>query len=206
MDHLIKRFLLVSTIFFSILVNAQEETSLEDVFSQTYKLETDGEYSKAIAVMKNIYNEESYEINIRLGWLTYLSGNFSDALPYYRKCIQLRPLSIEARLGLALPLSQMGNWNEVETLYKQILEMDSQNSWVNYRMGLLYYGREDYSTAQKYFELVVNHYPFDYDSVIMLAWTDFKLGKYREAKVLFNKALLMTPGDQSAQQGLDLIK
>jgi tetratricopeptide (TPR) repeat protein len=187
-------------------LSAQEGNSLEDIFGQSYSLEKEGEYSKAINLVKTVYAEDSYEINIRLGWLTYLSGNFSDALPYYRKCIQLHPLSIEARLGLALPLSQMGNWTEVETLYKQILEMDPQNSLVNYRMGLLYYGREDYSTAQKYFESVVNHYPFDYDSVIMLAWTDFKLGKYREAKVLFNKALLMEPNDESAQQGLDLIK
>lgn len=206
MDYLIKRILLVSTIFFSVIATAQEETSLEAVFSQTYKLETEGEYSKAVALLKNVYDEDSYEINIRLGYLTYLSGNFSEALPYYRKCIQLRPLSIEARLGLALPLSQMGNWTQVENLYKQILEMDPENSWVNYRMGMIYYGREDYATAQKYFELVVNHYPFDYDSVIMLAWTNYKLGKYREAKVLFNKALLMRPDDESAQQGLNLIK
>jgi len=206
MDHLIKRILLISTIVLTINVRAQDTSSLEDIFSQSYKLETDGEYSKAINLLKGIYDEDSYEINVRLGWLSYLSGNFSEALPYYRKCIQLRPLSIEARLGLALPLSQMGNWTEVETVYKQILEMDPQNSWVNYRMGMIYYGREDYSTAEKYFELVVNHYPFDYDSVIMLAWTNFKLGKFREAKVLFNKALLMSPGDESAQQGLELIK
>lgn len=206
MDHLIKKIILVSAIILTINVSAQDTSSKEDVFKKTYTLETDGDYTKAVNLLKGIYDEDSYEINIRLGYLTYLSGNFSEALPYYRKCIQLRPLSIEARLGLALPLSQMGNWTEVENIYKQILEMDTQNSWVNYRMGMIYYGKEDYATALKYFELVVNHYPFDYDSVIMLAWTNYKLGKYREAKVLFNKALLMSPGDESAQQGLDLIK
>jgi len=100
----------------------------------------------------------------------------------------------------------MGNWGQVENHYKQVLEMDAENSWVNYRMGLIYYGREDYQAAIKYFENVVNHYPFDYDSVIMLAWTNFKLGKFREAKVLFSKALLIQPGDESALEGLGLIK
>ena len=40
----------------------------------------------------------------------------------------------------------------------------------------------------------------------MLALTNLKLGKTREAKVLFNKALLYSPGDTSAKEGLSLIK
>jgi len=40
----------------------------------------------------------------------------------------------------------------------------------------------------------------------MLAWTNFKLGKLREAKVLFQKALLISPDDESATEGLNLIK
>jgi hypothetical protein len=40
----------------------------------------------------------------------------------------------------------------------------------------------------------------------MLAWTNFKLGKTREAKILFNKALLYYPEDSSAKEGLALIK
>jgi tetratricopeptide (TPR) repeat protein len=185
---------------------AQNNGNLQQIFKQSYTLETSGEYSDAIAKLKAIYDEDSYEINLRLGWLTYLSGNFTESLPYYRKCVQLRPLSIEARLGIVLPLSSIGNWTEVELHYRQILENDPANSLVNYRMGLLHYGREDYQGAFQYFELVVNHYPFDYDGAIMLAWTNFKLGKYREAKVLFNKVLLMQPDDESALEGLGLIK
>jgi hypothetical protein len=39
----------------------------------------------------------------------------------------------------------------------------------------------------------------------MFAWTHFKLGKLREAEVLFKKALLMRPGDESAREGLQLL-
>lgn len=185
---------------------AQAEKSKQEVFKKSYTFETNGDYTDAIAAIKAIYDEDSYEINLRLGWLTYLSGNFTESLPYYRKCVQLRPLSIEARLGIVLPLSSVGNWSEVESHYRQILETDPANSLVNYRMGLLHYGREDFQNAAKYFELVVNHYPFDYDGVIILAWTNFKLGKFREAQVLFNKALLIHPDDESAQEGLSLVK
>ncbi len=94
----------------------------------------------------------------------------------------------------------------MEKYYNEILEIDPENSMVNYRMALLYYGREDYQTAFRYVEKVVNHYPFDYDSVILLAWTNYMMGKSREAKILFNKALLIQPGDESAISGLELIK
>jgi hypothetical protein len=39
-----------------------------------------------------------------------------------------------------------------------------------------------------------------------MAWTNFKLEKQREAKVLFQKALLIRPVDESANEGLELLK
>ena len=90
--------------------------------------------------------------------------------------------------------------------YKKILEIDPQNSLANYKLGYIYYDKKDFQTAFKYFEKVVNLYPFDYDGLIMFAWTNLQLGKSREAKILFKKVLLLSPGDQSATTGLELIK
>lgn len=200
------RTLLVILIFSGTSIFGQQEGELQNVFEQSYKLETEGEYTKAINLLKTRYSEDSYEINLRLGWLNYLSGLFSESMPYYQKCILLKPLSIEARLGIVNPAASMGNWTQVEKYYNEILEIDPGNSLVNYRMGLLYYGREDYQTAFNFVEKVVNHYPFDYDSVILLAWTNYMMGKTREAKILFKKALLIQPHDESALSGLALIK
>lgn len=204
--EVLKKILPVVLLVFGMTAYAQDYKSIEDAFQKSYKLEYIGEYSKAINQLKDIYDEDSYEINLRLGWLTYLSGLFTESIPYYQKCILLKPMSIEARLGIVNPAASMGNWTQVEKYYNEILEIDPANSTVNYRMGVIYYGREDYQTAFRFLEKVVNHYPFDYDSVIMLAWTDYKLGKMREAKVLFQKALLIRPGDKSAVEGLGLIQ
>jgi len=204
--EILKKVLPVVLLLFGMTVHAQDYKSIEDTFQKSYQLENNGEYSKAINLLKGIYDEESYEINLRLGWLTYLSGLFTESIPYYQKCIQLKPMSIEARLGIVNPAASMGNWSQVEKYYNEILKIDPANSTVNYRMGVIYYGKEDYQTAFKYLEKVVNHYPFDYDSVIMLAWINYKLGKKREAKVLFQKALLIKPGDDSAVEGLGLIQ
>lgn len=203
---ILKKIIIVVIVFLTLQIRAQDNQQLSDVFKAAYSLENEGEYTKAINLLKSVYDEESYEINLRLGWLHYLSGLFGESIPYYEKCLLLKPLSIEARLGIVYPASSMGNWLQVENRYKQILEIDPENSLVNYRMGLIFYGREDYQAAFHYFAKVVNHYPFDYDSVIMLAWTNYRMGKFREAKVLFNKALLAKPNDVSALEGLSLIK
>ena len=185
---------------------AQDYKAIQDAFEKSYLYEYSGDYSKAIDGLKNVYDEESYEINLRLGWLTYMGGFFTESTAYYQKSIDLRPLSIEAKFGFVYPASALGNWEQVKNQYNEILKIDPQNTLANYRLGSIYYGNEDYTTALKYFEKIVNLYPFDYDGLIMYAWTNLKLGKFREAEVLFNKVLMNTPNEKSALEGLGMIK
>ncbi|MCD4745744.1 MAG: tetratricopeptide repeat protein [Bacteroidales bacterium] len=185
---------------------AQDYQKIQDAFEKSYSYEYTGEYSRAIDVLRNVYDEESYEINLRLGWVSYLSGLFTESTAYYRKAVELKPLAIEARFGFVYPASALGNWDQVKNQYKEILKIDPQNTLANYRLGSIYYGNEDYTTALKYFEKVVNLYPFDYDSMIMYAQTCLKLGKLREAEVLFNKTLMIKPNDITATEGLKMIK
>ncbi|MCF8228585.1 MAG: tetratricopeptide repeat protein [Bacteroidales bacterium] len=198
--------ILLMLLLSSTMLFAQQFEEVKEAFSLSYELEKEGEYSKASETMKTVYDENSYEINLRLGWLAYLSGLFTESIAYYQKAISLKPISIEARFGIAYPASSLGNWEQVINQYNKILEIDPENTYANYRLGNIYYGREDFQKAEKYFEKVVNLYPFDYDAVIMLAWTKLKLEKLREAKVLFQKTLLISPEDESAQEGLELIK
>jgi tetratricopeptide (TPR) repeat protein len=193
-------------IFLALTVVAQDFTKLTTAFSESYSKEKEGKYGEAVKVLKANYDAGSYEINLRLGWLTYLQGQFSESLSYYNRAIELMPYAIEPRFGAVLPASSMGNWDIVVSHYNKILETDPNNTVTLYRMGLISYDKKDYKQAYQYFEKVVNLYPFDYQSVLMLAWTNYRLGKTREAKVLFSKALLYYPEDSSAREGLNLIK
>ena len=202
------RFCLITAflVIFSLISFSQDYSGLQDVFRQSYSYEMKGKYAEAADIIKTKYDENSYEINIRLGWLSYSAGLFTESMAYYQKAINLKSFAIEPRLGFVLPAAALGNWDMVLEQYREILKIDPMNSLVNYRIGVIAYGREDYETAYKYFEKVVNLYPFDYDSLIMFAWTNLKLGKTREAKVLFQKALIMRPDDVSATDGLKLIQ
>jgi len=210
METLKKTFIVLSLIIFSsgitVRSTAQDYKALQEAFSASYSLETAGKYQEAVNVIKKLYDESSYEINLRLGWLNYLAGQFTEAIADYNIAIQLMPLSIEARLGYVYPASAMGNWDQVMAKYLEILKLDGSHYTANYRLGAIHYSRKEYEAANKYFEKLVNLYPFDYDALHMYAWTSYRLGKLREAKVLFNKVLLNRPGDASALEGLGLIK
>jgi tetratricopeptide (TPR) repeat protein len=185
---------------------AQDFKTVKDAFQNSYIQEATGEVSAAVNSLKAVYDEKSYELNLRLGWLSYQAGNFTESLAYYGKAVDLMPYAVEPRFGIVYPGAAMGNWSMVIAQYNKILEITPNNSIAMHRLGLIYYGKKEYDTAKQYFEKVVNLFPFDYDALTMLAWSHFQLKNYREAKVLFQKALLNTPGGSSALEGLDLLK
>lgn len=186
-------------------INAQDN-NLVDAFKKSYTHEKAGEYTKATAALKAVYDADNYALNLRLGWLDYLAGLFTESMSYYQKAMKLMPLSIEARLGYVLPAAAAGNAEQVKNQYLEILKIDPNNSTANYRLGVIYYGKGDYNLAYKHLEKVVNLYPFDYDSLVMFAWINLKLGRMHEAEVLFRTALLNRPGDASALEGLSNIR
>jgi tetratricopeptide (TPR) repeat protein len=185
---------------------AQDFAAMQQAFSKSYDYEKTGDYKKAADALKTVYNDNSYEVNLRLGWLNYNAGLFEESQAHYQRALTLMPYSEEARFGIVLPAAATGKWDFVIKTYNDILQNSPGNTIALYRLGLIYYGKKDYAKALTYFDKVVNLYPFGYDGILMDAWTNFQLGKTREAKILFNKTLILSPNDKSATEGLSLIK
>jgi tetratricopeptide (TPR) repeat protein len=192
--------------FALVQISFSQDSDLGKAFTKSYTEEYSGEYGGAIKSLKEVYDDKSYELNLRLGWLSYMAGLFTESQAYYQKAINVLPYSIEAKLGFIYPASALGSWDIVIKQYGAILNIDPQHSTANYRLGSIYYGREDYQRSYKYLEKVVNLYPFSYDGLILFAWCNYRMGKLKEARVLFNKTLLLSPGDASATEGLGMIK
>lgn len=205
MDSLKRAFLSILILaLFSISAAAQQ--SLSEAFKTSYESESAGNLETAIDALEGMYQPDSYELNLRLGWLHYQKGEMDKSMVFYRRAVNLKPYAIEPKLGLAYPYSALARWDDVINLYESILEIDTQNSLVNYRLGLIYYNRGEYERADFYIEKTVNLYPFDYDSLLLFAWNKLMMQRTREAKVLFEKVLLASPGDESALNGLSLIQ
>lgn len=204
--ELLKKGMMAAMIIVSINVNAQETKSLPQAFSKSYTLEAKGQYDDAIVAIKDVYKEDSYTMNLRLGWLYYLLKKYDTSIGYYKKAIKIMPAAEEPLWGILYPQVANENWTEVEKTYLSILKINPKNSKANYKLGMIYYYRKNYAAAKKYFDVALNLYPFDYDTLLMSAWTNYFLGKTAEAKSLFYKVLLIDSNDASALEGLSMIK
>ena len=191
--------------FISVALHSQDMKKIQEAFKSSYVFEKDNKLENSISIIKEVYSDDSYEINLRLGWLYYQKGNFSESEKHYSKAIELLPYSEEAKFGLILPKSANAKWNEVIEIYKQILTISPNNTIANYRLGLIYYNQKKFSYAHTSFEKVVNLYPFDYDGLLMYAWSSLQIGKSKEAKILFSKVLMNNPDDKSALEGLAIL-
>jgi tetratricopeptide (TPR) repeat protein len=206
MENLKVKLTIILSFLSYITVVSQNDMKILEAFSESYKAETGENYSVAISSLKSVYRADDYAINVRLGWLLLLTKQYTESVSFYDKAIRLKPYAIEARFGMIKALNSLESWDQVKEHYEAILKIDPQNTTSLYWLGILLYNRKDFDNAAKNFEKIVNLYPMDYGSVIMLAWTRLYQGKKLDAKVLFNHALLLSPNDASATSGLNLLK
>lgn len=199
------RFLLLLVFLSAAGVAAAQGVSEQMIkaFAESYGAESSKDYDKAISALKLLNAETSYETNLRLGWLYYSKKEYVQSVKYYQTAIKLKPKSIEAMLGYVNPEAALQNWNNVFDTYKKILALDPHHSLANYRIGLMYFYRKDYASAQVHLQNVLDLYPFDYDSMLLMAQTKIAAGKLTEGKALYERVLLYNPSDTTAKKALE---
>lgn len=203
---ILKKSIVVVACLLSFKGKSQTFDETLKAFKSSYNNEYNSNYKAAISDLQKVYKADSYELNLRLGWLYYASKDNAKSMEYYQKAIDLRKYSTEARFGFIKPANEAKQYSKAYDKYEEILKIDPYNSVANYWVGVYYYNAKKYDIAAKYFELVVNMNPFDYDGNYMLAWTFLNLGKVNDAKVLFQQALLYKPDDAAAKDGLSKCK
>jgi tetratricopeptide (TPR) repeat protein len=203
----LKLFLFVIFSVFAVnKLNGQQESKINAAFAESYKSELTGNYNQSVSEVRSVYQADNYSVNARLGWLLFLSKQYTESVIYYDRAIKLKPYAIEARFGMIKALDALQSWDKIKEQYEAILKIDDQNTTALYWLGVLLYNRKEYDNAARNFEKIVNLYPMDYGSVIMLAWSRLYQGKKADAKILFDQALLLSPNDSSATSGLNQLK
>ena len=201
----IKNTLVIALLFASVSLQAQNQ-KIATAFEQSYTNEYATKYDQAIANLNAVYVPTSYEMNLRLGWLNYLAGKSKESIQYYAKAAQIMPAASEPFWAMITVYTTLENWVAIEKIYLSILKLDAKNGVANYQLGLIYYYRKDFVSAKKYFDVALNLSPFNYNNLLMSAWTNYFLGSKNSASILFNKVLLFSPKDTSALEGLSLLK
>lgn len=201
-------FIVLILIFFAVQLKSGTADEKVKAFNESIKHENNKNIDKAIESLKSVYdsNKENYLINIRLGWLYYQKKDYTKSKEYYTEAIKLNPKSIEAKLGMTLPLSAKNEWDKVKDQYFEILKIDAMDYTANLRLGQIYLQNADYNNAKKYLEVAYNSFPSYYEPNLSLGWTYYYLGNKEKAKMLLTQALMLNEGDSLAEEGLKLLR
>lgn len=195
--------IIISFILFFLLQTGFAQDNLTEAFKKSYYSESYLQYGEAIAAVKSVYIADSYVINLRMGWLHFANGDFIESKRYYEKAIQLESKSIEARLGYAYPLNYLLDIEGLKSNYEAILKIDPLHLLTNYRLALIFYNQKDFNKAKKYLETTLSLYPFDYDSLLLMAAVNVGLGNIEAAKTNYRLALLYNPEDATIEKELN---
>lgn len=202
-----KKLLLTGFILFQFTIGSAQQKNLLSAFEASYAFQANLEYENAFDVLQKVYPDNliNYELNLRLGWLSYMLGEFNRSEAYYTKALEIKPLSLEALNGKILPLLAKQKYNDVIKLSEKSLSISPNNSKAEYYIGVANYYLKDYVKSEKYLEKAINKFPFNLDINLMLGWTKFAMGKKNEAKVLFMVAQRNSPHNPSVITAIDLI-
>lgn len=79
---------ILNKIFIVILLSgalsaSAQNSILETKFGKSYEFEIVKKHDDAINILKDSYTADSYELNLRMGWLHYLNRKNKESIEYY---------------------------------------------------------------------------------------------------------------------------
>ncbi len=173
----------------------------EAVWQSSYQLEAAGKYTEALAAIDGVAaNGPDAELKIlRRGWLYYLPGHFDESIREYRLAIERNPKSVDARLGLTLPLLAAKRWREAEQSAQAVLTLAPSNYTGMLRLIIALEAQKDWALMLKTAAAMVVSYPSDANAVVYLARANAWLGKRDEAVAAYSATLSRYPGHLEAK-------
>ncbi|GAB6074781.1 tetratricopeptide repeat protein [Nautilia lithotrophica] len=193
-----KKIILIISIVMSLFA-----IDIKKAYYESYNYEKMGDYKDAIKVLIPVYNKypNGYTLNLRLGWLFYLSKKYQNALDHYKKASLVAPYSIEAKLGIMRTYLAAGDYDNALKVGDVILKMDYYNYYGNYYeiTALMY--KKQYDTALSLTNKMLSLYPTSILFLVKLGEIYYVKDK-NKAKRIFEDVLILDPNNITAKEYL----
>ncbi len=173
-----------------------------DPWTESYRLEALTQYKNAAKAMNPIIKKNpknDFAIS-RRGWLNYLRGAHNESVRDYQKALKINPKSLDARLGLLLPLLAQQRWREASSNANKALKIAPWNYYAHVRLMICEEGQKKWNTLAKHAKSVSQRYPSDATIQVYLARAYFRLNKIDLAVAAYRRALERIPGHIEASQ------
>ena len=183
---------------------APTDAEIRDAYHKSYRYEKAQNYADAIKSLAPVISAypQAYTVNLRLGWLNYLTGGFATARKHYETAIKTAPDSIEAKLGHTLPLMAQEKWEEAEAVAKQVLRVDPANYTANLRLAYVGRLQKKFDATETILNGMLVLYPTDISLLTELGLIKLAKDNKAEAKRLFNDIVTLDPENVTAKAQL----
>jgi tetratricopeptide (TPR) repeat protein len=175
-----------------------------DPWSESYRLEFLGQYGAAAQVLEPFLKQTPVNefAVLRHGWLKYLEGNYNAAIRDYQTAININAESLDALLGMTLPLLAQQRWREAASFTGKALKIAPWNYYAHVRLMVAEEGQKQWKTLAKHAQQAVAHYPSDATFFVYLARAQAQLGKKQEARAAYRQVLERVPEHLEAMKFL----
>ena len=188
------RLMLSVTFFVCLPAHANDEA-----WTESYRLEQVFQYDAAINALKAI-SSNSELVLLRRGWLNYQKGSHSSAINHYQKAIAKNPDSLDARLGVMLPLLSQQRWREAAKHANKVLAVAPWNIHAHLRLMKCEQQLKQWKELEKHASAVYKRYPSDASVLVFLARAQLKQGNSAAARKTYAKVLELYPDNFEAKQ------
>ena len=199
-----KWFPLLSALSVLLVLPAAPAQAQDDVWQNSYQLEAAGKYYDAIAAIDRVpANAPDAELKtLRRGWLYYLSGSPNESIREYRLAIERNSRSVDARVGITLPLLALKRWREAAQNARIALELAPNNYTALLRLAMALEGQHEWVTMAQTAATMVASYPSEVAAYVYLAHANVALKKRDDAIAAYTAVLVRDQGNLEARNYL----
>ncbi len=170
----------------------------ESLWKQSILLEKQGKYKLSADKIKPKVNANNEFAILRVAYLTYMQGKNTESISYYENAININSNSIDAKLGIMLPLMAQKRWRQVKSFAHQILRFSHWNYTAHTRLMLAEEGLQMWESLEKHASQLVRVYPSDANALVYLARARAWQGNKTAAKTAYQQVLSRIPGHHEA--------
>ncbi|WP_158618544.1 lipopolysaccharide assembly protein LapB [Legionella sp. km535] len=194
--------LLVGFVFLNSMSFAASDNN---PWKKSFSLEQNKHYLDAAKVLEPMLNTtpKNEFLLLRLGWLYYLQTEYNTSISYYKKALELNSDSIDARLGLTLPLLAQQRWKEAALYAKEVIKISAWDYNANVRLMTSESALLQWEILEPHAAEMAKRYPSDPTVYIFLARAQAWQGKKTLAIKNYQLVLERSPDNQEA---LDYLK
>ena len=169
-------------------------------WADSYRLESEGSYVAATGALEPILEAEPDNefAMLRVAWLKYLDGDYNASIKDYQRAVALNDQSLDAQLGLTLPLLAQRRWREAAAAAQVVLKVAPWNYYAHLRLMVAEEGQRQWQTLASHARAVASRYPSDATILVYLARAEARQGNKDGARTAYAMVIDRIPGHAEA--------